>query len=304
MLEKDIAPNNLSTTVRLKDVVRYGNYANANVIKSTLKLLSKVSPKKSAKVALDIFLTPRKSMKARKRVHDIFKTAWKKEIKVAGKRVKTFRFGDGDKTIILVHGWEGRAWDFGSIIEPLIESGYKVVTFDGPAHGQSTGHKTNILEFTEVIQTLALEFSEIEALVGHSFGGAASLLSLERFEDLNVKKVITIGTPNKMKNVLGQFSNYMGLSEKVKEEMNNIILKKFKRDFTSISMEELFSVLDVDGMVIHDLDDRVVPFQSAVEVHERNPKLKLLETSELGHVRVLRDRQVHKEILDFLFESA
>ncbi len=168
----------------------------------------------------------------------------------------------------------------------------------------SSGIKTNILEFTEVISALSEEFVEFDALIGHSFGGAASLLALERFDNIKAKKVITIGTPNKMKNVLSAFSNHMELPKSVLLEMNNILFEKFNRDFSSISMEELFAVLEVDGMVIHDLNDRVVPFKSALEVHEKNPSVKLLKTQELGHVRVLRDKHVHKEILDFLFESA
>jgi esterase/lipase len=303
MLERDISLNNLSTTVRIKDVRNYLMSMNFELIKGSLNMLSKVSPGYTSKKALEIFCTPRKSTKFRKIVHPVFKQAIEKDIFVAGKTVKTFRFGEGEKTILLVHGWEGRAWDFGVMIKSLTENGYCVITFDGPAHGDSSGNKTTILEFTKVIENLSLEFDGFEAIVGHSFGGCATLIALERIKTIKANKVITLGSPNKMKNVFRNFSKFMNLSQATEEGMNRLLTNLYGKEFTSVSLEEIFSTLKIEGMLIHDIGDRMVSFDSALEIHERNPNLKLLQTSQLGHVRVLRNKHVLQEMVDYLSEK-
>ena len=46
------------------------------------------------------------------------------------------RWGQGP-LVLLVHGWNGRGSQLGSFVEPLLEGGFQVVTFDAPGHGAS-----------------------------------------------------------------------------------------------------------------------------------------------------------------------
>lgn len=44
---------------------------------------------------------------------------------------------EGAPTIVLMHGWEGRASQLGLFALPLVAAGYRVVGLDGPGHGES-----------------------------------------------------------------------------------------------------------------------------------------------------------------------
>src|SRR5205085_10246750 len=55
-------------------------------------------------------------------------------------RLAAWRWGTGP-TILLVHGWEGRGAQLGALVEPLVDAGFSVLTFDGPAHGDSSGKR-------------------------------------------------------------------------------------------------------------------------------------------------------------------
>src|SRR5262245_43161631 len=83
------------------------------------------------------------------------KIAKKFTIQVAGKRIQLYSWGDESRPVVLVvHGWAGRATQFRKFYVPINAAGFRMVGFDGPAHGRSSGLKTSILEFEEVLRAV------------------------------------------------------------------------------------------------------------------------------------------------------
>ncbi len=52
-----------------------------------------------------------------------------------GKPLAVYAWGEGP-TVLLAHGWNGRATQFWSFIDPLVDAGFRALSFDMPAHGQ------------------------------------------------------------------------------------------------------------------------------------------------------------------------
>ena len=77
--------------------------------------------------------------------------------------------------------------------EALIEAGYKVYSFDAPAHGNSNGKHTHMLEFAELIFKMKKLYPEIESVIGHSIGGAACIYALT--QGLNAENVLLLVLP-------------------------------------------------------------------------------------------------------------
>ena len=67
-------------------------------------------------------------------------------------------------TVLLVHGWNGRGAQLGAFAPALVKSGYRVVTFDTPAHGRSPGRATNLPEISEAIHAGPKGSDSIETL--------------------------------------------------------------------------------------------------------------------------------------------
>src|SRR5439155_20708813 len=59
--------------------------------------------------------------------------------------VKTYAWGDGERPVLLVHGWRSRASRYAGFVTRLLELGYSPVSYDAPAHGDSGGEVTSIL---------------------------------------------------------------------------------------------------------------------------------------------------------------
>ena len=112
--------------------------------------------------------------------------AEKFSVDVKGKKMQCYSWGTGP-LVLLVHGWAGRPTQFRKIISALTAAGFRVVGFDGPAHGKSAGTSTNIDEFEDVIKTLYVQVGEPESIIAHSFGGGAVLYAA--MNGLHVKKL-------------------------------------------------------------------------------------------------------------------
>jgi len=111
-------------------------------------------------------------------------------IDVNGIEVQAYRWGSGDRVVLLVHGWAGRATQMRRFIKPLINSGYKVVGFDAPAHGNSGGKTATFVEFENTMRKLYALEGEPDAIIAHSYGGTAVLYSA--MNGLPVKKLINL----------------------------------------------------------------------------------------------------------------
>src|SRR6185369_4549686 len=66
-------------------------------------------------------------------------------------RLQGYEWGSGNKTVLLVHGWDAKAIDYFKLIPELVENDFRVVSFDGPAHGESEGKPSNLVDFKNVI---------------------------------------------------------------------------------------------------------------------------------------------------------
>src|SRR5689334_14516745 len=94
-----------------------------------------------------------------------------------GIEIRCYKWGTGEKFVLVVHGWAGRATQFRRFVKPLLEAGYKVVGFDGPAHGNSGGKTTTFREFEVALQKVYEREGQPAAIVAHSYGGNAVLYS-------------------------------------------------------------------------------------------------------------------------------
>ncbi len=97
--------------------------------------------------------------------------AEKFRIQVDGKHIQCYRWGRASKTILVVHGWAGRATQFRRFVKPFLKEGYQIIGFDGPAHGKSDGKSTDVIEFKNTIIALATRHGNIAGILAHSFGG-------------------------------------------------------------------------------------------------------------------------------------
>ena len=231
------------------------------------------------------------------------KSARKRKVLVAGKKVRVYEWGDPKlPAVLFIHGWAGRGTQFRKFFEPFIQGGYRIISFDGPAHGKSEGKRTSVIEFEEVVRKLWNSSDPPVGIIAHSFGGTVSLYSA--FKGLPIEKLVMIGTPIIGDLVIKGFLKAVNGSEKTGIAFRERLKKKYGRTFEEFSAEYLLPRLQepVKLLIVHDEDDRESPIRHAEEAIKIYPEARLLRTKGLGHNRILRDSNVIDACLQFMRE--
>jgi pimeloyl-ACP methyl ester carboxylesterase len=232
------------------------------------------------------------------------------EVEAQGHVVRGLVWGDGldsarsTRTVYLMHGWGGRGSQFGAMVEPLLESGHRVVMLDAPAHGDSDHgpagpRRTNGLEFAKALDAVFCRFGPAEAVIAHSLGTIATYLAL-RFGWLGTKRLVLIAPMVESQSLFNQFQAALGFGERTRRAFDRSIL-----GWVGIPVAEFdarFQAAHVDPvptLVITDRGDRQTPYEDVVDFAE-SIDAPLVTTEGMGHRKVLRDRRVIACVVEFV----
>lgn len=224
---------------------------------------------------------------------------WDMDVPAIGKKVRMYAWGDGDKSVLLAHGWSGRGSQFVHLGRSLLERGYRVVAFDAPAHGQSAGKRTLMLHFIETIKEADAQNGPFHALIGHSMGGIAALNAVGS-HGVRPAYLVTIGIPDSIKRIFYQFARIMGLKEDIARLNIEYLARVYGSDIDRLAGSYNAEKVAVPTLIIHDRDDKEVPYTEALSIGRKLPDGRLLLTGGLGHRRIMRNGEVIARILDFL----
>lgn len=269
------------------------------IIPAVFPWAEKLVPSLANRFFIYLFFTPVKyGVPEKERKAETFSEKF--TLNVSGKRIQCYQWGKSNKTIIVVHGWAGRATQFRRFVKPFLKAGYQVIGFDGPAHGQSEGRSTDLDEFENVIQGLVKKTGSVQALVAHSFGGVTCLYALTK--GLPVKTLVNIASPTIADKIIGTFLKAMNGSAKTGEAFKKYVLKKSGKTFDEFSALQFVKKVpsDLNLLLVHDADDRDVSIDHPRELIKQFPRAELVETTGLGHTRILKDDQVIHRIVTFI----
>jgi len=273
-----------------------------SVLRWFFKWLGTLSPALGARAGVRVFYKPRRFPtpnweKAAAEASHPARLGWKN-----GQQLAARTWGSDGPTVLLVHGWEGRATQLGKIAVALSVRGYRVVAFDGPAHGQPQQERTTLVEFADAVKRAVDQFGPIDAIVGHSFGAAASCIAVQK--GAAVKRLVLISCPFSIRNVVSRFAQFLSIPDRAHEKMYPIMERLHACSEHDLSFVTIGPELQLPCLLIHDTDDKYVPLSDGHAVAERIAGAKLVETSGLGHLRILQDGSVVARVCGYLGDAA
>ena len=271
------------------------------IIRAGLNLLSRISPALTAKIANQLWFKTRRFAEP-KREADWLKDANWTSIQVEKQRIQLYQWGHPENDVVLlVHGWNGRAAQLGKFALALVENGYRVIGFDAPGHGRSEGKQTNLPAISAVIKAIYAQEGEFSAAISHSFGGLCLLHAATEEEPVNVKKFVCIAAPHNAEVLLDYFASVLHLQPTVVEQQKNQLEKLFGKDiWQRFSIASMSAELDPPGLIIHDEKDKEVPVSIGRKIDQVWENSTFVETTGLGHQRILRDDRVVEIIVGFI----
>ena len=260
--------------------------------------IKKPEQKSSALQVFEQFLTPRRRSPSEKE-QKLIERANIFSIPTETVDLTAYSWGEG-KTILLVHGWAGRGTQFGwSLVKPLVESGYRVLAFDAPAHGKTPGQQTNGFEIAEAIATVAEHEKPIDSIIAHSLGVASTVLALNK--GITVRKIVCLASLCRLSSSVSTFSQLARLSPQSEDELYRMMEDKFGKDVWSIfSVDKQVANLNIPALLFHDRQDRESSLQESMAIADAWRGSQLVVTEGLGHKRILRDPQIIEQIVQFI----
>ena len=269
----------------------------AAALRVTFRMLSTVSTTAASNLAVRLFRTPRR-YSTPEREREAIAGATPFEIRLgASTLLRAWSWGDGP-LVLLMHGWEGRGSQMASFAAPLVAAGLRVVTFDAPGHGRSTGRSSSLPHFTWALRGVADAVGRPHAIVAHSLGCAATTLAVR--DGLRVDRLAFIAPPLDPRDYTRQFGEIFGLDDTIVTGLRERVEERFLRPWSDYSLAETAPRQSAPLLIVHDRDDVEVPYAGGARLSELWPEARLLTTEGLGHRRVLRDPRVLEAVTAFL----
>jgi len=217
---------------------------------------------------------------------------------VGGKQVSMHRWGQGP-VVWFVHGWSGRGSQVAAFVEPLTAAGFQVLAMDLPGHGGSSGHSTNILECAGVLQAIQDRYTAPHAVISHSFGGMVLAFALNH--GVRTQRVVCFCPPVDAQFLVEGFAQTLEMHDRVIADLCTRMERRFEQGFWDrISTVRNVQHLQMPALVVHDEDDRSVPWQQGERIAAAWPGARFLKTRGLGHGRILHDAHTVAAAVDFI----
>lgn len=273
----------------MKDLVVkiVGNYIN---------ILSYVSKPYAANRAMYLFTKPRAG-KINEEQSDFLDTAYQEELKYESYPIMTYRWLGTKQTILLAHGWESNSARWKKLIIALKKRGFNVIALDAPAHGKSGSSVFNAMLYAEFINVVAKRFSP-DIVIGHSVGGMAAAYFQHKYQFADLKKIILLGSPSEFQDVFKRYTDMLGYNQRLVSQLQLTIVERFGSPADTFSTARFLSTIQSEGLIIHDEDDRIIPYNDALLLNNSFKNSQLITTKGLGHS--LMDASVAEHIYAFI----
>lgn len=287
---------------------RVGPRVANELVSGSLNFTSRIAPTLAGWATFVLFSRPLARARLSPRERSVVDDAHRGSVSVNGKAVVTYRWGDGIRPVLMVHGWQSRASRFAAFVPALVERGYSPIAFDAPGNGESEGTTTTILEYRDIISQLAAQYGTFEAVVAHSFGVLATFVALREGERVQARRVVSISGVADVEYLVDRFCALLRLRPRLNRELRTRVERNLYRGEADIW--ERFRVgyraekVRVPIFVIHDESDDMADVTQAERMIAAYPRqARLLITQDLGH-RTLRDASIVTAVSAFLAEAA
>jgi pimeloyl-ACP methyl ester carboxylesterase len=266
-------------------------------LRAGLGVLGALAPSGAAAIAEHLFLTPKRHPRPASEL-EVLATGRHLLVPSPDGPLASWEWGHEGPRVLLVHGWEGRGAQLGSLVAPLAAQGFRVITFDAPAHGNSPGSEASIVHFARAIHAVSVAYGPLEAIITHSMGGASTAWAFK--ERPLAKRLVMICPPIDVRDFTRQLSATLSLNDNVREAVEARLARRLGVNVAELHVETLAKTMQTPLLLIHDEGDREVPIRCSERIAASWPGAELVRTQGLGHRRILKDPSVLDRAVSFV----
>jgi predicted alpha/beta hydrolase family esterase len=265
--------------------------------RTAIAALNRAFPAIAEELIIHYFFTPRKK-----------KLTYHKTLPVGARRISIpykqmnlhgYEWGRGERTVLLVHGWESHIGFMVHFVESLVQQGLRVVAFDAPGHGFSPRARTDAVDFGQAIQAVIAHIGGVHGLVAHSYGAMATLHLLASQPQFAPQKLALISPLKNIQEHLFIFHQIAQTPRSLAARAERRIVRQYPVPLDAVCSVQAAEVMTSQGLILHDSSDTFIPYVNGQEIAAAWGADFAL-TRKLGHYRILRDPAVIQQITAFM----
>jgi pimeloyl-ACP methyl ester carboxylesterase len=271
-------------------------------VRLLFRAVSALSPAMAARLAMRLFVTPfsRPIAPAEAR---FLATARSRTFTVPSGQLHAYEWVAGTPdapTVLLVHGWISHAARMAELVRALQQRGLRVVAFDAPAHGRSSGRQADLQSFRAAINTVIAAVGPVHGVLAHSFGALTTSMWLAEDRPPSVRAAVLVGMMRDAGYVFESFALAMALRPDVLARFRALFRARYGIYPEELSTADLVRRVPLPVLVVHGEVDELVPAAHATEIAAGLHDGQLLIAPLLGHGAPLRDAATVARITEFL----
>ena len=269
------------------------------------RVVSALSPALAARLAMRLLLTPISRPIAADEAQ-FLATASTRTLTAPSGSVQAYEWpaapaGESKaRTVLVVHGWISHAARMAEVIRALGNRGLRVVAFDAPAHGRSSGTQADLQDFRAAITAVIAAMGPVDGVLAHSFGALTTAAWLAEDQPVRVRAAVLVGLMNDFGHIFDSFTQAMALNAETLARLRARFRARYGNYPEEFSAADLAERLHIPIMLVHGGGDEIVPASHANEVARRLRNGQLLIVENLGHSAPLRDAATVAQVADFL----
>src|SRR6266540_4035704 len=206
--------------------------------------------------------------------------------------------------VLLMHGWGGARAQMTGFVDPLLFAGYRVVAYDQPAHGESDGTMTNLLEIAPTMDLIVEQEGPFHAVIAHSFGTLITSYALVERKLPPPARLVYFGAFNQLLELLPRFQMIAGLPDEIMDGFRGMLYENFGREvLEAITNEILTPQINIPALMFHDAADNVTPVEDSRAIARVWKHAQYIETEGLGHRGALQSKSIQEQVVKFLKEQ-
>lgn len=256
-------------------------------------------PRNSIKRLDRLFSTPRGTV-IRSKETAVLKNAKQAYLKTQDYNLAIYEWGVGNNFVLLCHGWESNAGSLGAMVEPLLQRGYRVIAFDGPAHGKSSGKQASLLKFKDALVSIIQAYGTPDIIIGHSLGAMAIMLANSE-TNIPIRKSVLFAPINQVSVVFEEFKNMISIPDKLYQKFIKRLESKSGYLLTNLVFENIaLKTALKEVLVLHDSKDQITPIRHSQEITKNWDESQLAIIEGSGHYKILWNDNALDEVFQFI----
>jgi pimeloyl-ACP methyl ester carboxylesterase len=262
-----------------------------------INFLSYFNSKAATSLAYKIFCLPQKGKFKQGTIPTMLLETKQEELQYNALQFKSYIWQGNDTIILLLHGWESNVLRWKKILPHLKNTGATIIAIDAPAHGYCDGNEFNAILYAEFVYVAAKKYNPT-VLIGHSVGGMAAIYYQKKYQNKNVKKIVSLGAPSELRIVTAAYYDFLGLNKKTIRLMEHFVFEKFGFHVAEFATHLFAEKIETELLIVHDKKDKTISFQEGIKIAKAAKKSTFIKTDNLGHS--LQNDNLYVKIVHFL----